>query len=155
APGRRPRWNISGTGSGRYEVVHSIAEIDVATSRSPDVPRLDRGTSAGAAVILVTRLSCPGHERDHLIYSERSIVARSIELDLPVIFEPETGDGHRIALSGDGQAAPRPGEPVLDIFGNIRLSAAFKDYAWVNERQIWGGDREPRDRENPRRSFMQ
>jgi hypothetical protein len=59
-----------------------------------------------------------------------------IELDLHVIIE--TDDGHRIALSGDGQAAPRPGEPVLDIFANVRLSTASKDYAWVNERQIWG-----------------
>jgi len=59
-----------------------------------------------------------------------------IELDLHVIIETE--DGHRIALSGGGQAAPRPGEPVLDIFANVRLSTASKDYAWVNERQIWG-----------------
>jgi Protein of unknown function (DUF3237) len=59
-----------------------------------------------------------------------------IELDLHVVFETE--DGQRIALSGDGQAAARPGEPVLDIFGNIRLCTASKDYAWVNERQIWG-----------------
>ena len=59
-----------------------------------------------------------------------------IELDLHVIIE--TDDGHRIALSGDGQAAPRPGEQVLDIFANVRLSTASKDYAWVNERQIWG-----------------
>jgi hypothetical protein len=27
---------------------------------------------------------------------------------------------------------------VLDIFANVRLSTASKDYAWVNERQIWG-----------------
>jgi hypothetical protein len=59
-----------------------------------------------------------------------------IDLDLHLIIETE--DGHRIALSGDGQAAPRPGEPVLDIFANVRLSTASKDYAWVNERQIWG-----------------
>ena len=59
-----------------------------------------------------------------------------MELDLHVIIE--TDDGHRIALSGDGQAAPRPGEPVLDIFANVRLSTASKEYAWVNERQIWG-----------------
>ena len=58
-----------------------------------------------------------------------------MELDLHLIIETE--DGHRIALSGGGQAAPRPGEPVLDIFANVRLSTAFKDYAWVNERQIW------------------
>src|SRR5690348_12571966 len=59
-----------------------------------------------------------------------------MELDLHLTIE--TDDGHRIALSGDGQAAPRPGEPVLDLFANVRLSTASKEYAWVNERQIWG-----------------
>ena len=58
-----------------------------------------------------------------------------IDLDLHVTIE--TDDGHRIALSGDGQAAPRNGESVLDIFANIRLSTASKEYAWVNARQIW------------------
>jgi len=58
-----------------------------------------------------------------------------MELDLHLTVETE--DGQRIALSGDGQAAPRPGEPVLDIFANIRLSTASRNYAWVNERQIW------------------
>jgi hypothetical protein len=58
-----------------------------------------------------------------------------MELDLHLTIE--TDDGRRIALSGGGQAAPRNGEPILDIFGNIRLSTASKEYAWVNERQIW------------------
>lgn len=58
-----------------------------------------------------------------------------IELDLHVIVE--TDDGHRIALSGDGQAAPRNGEPMIDIFANVRLTTASEEYAWVNERQIW------------------
>jgi hypothetical protein len=58
-----------------------------------------------------------------------------MELDLHLTIE--TDDGRRIALSGGGQAAPRNGEPILDIFGNIRLSTASKDYTWVNERQIW------------------
>jgi len=58
-----------------------------------------------------------------------------IELDLHVTIV--TDDGHRIALSADGQAAPRSGEPVLDIFANIRLSTASKEYTWVNARQIW------------------
>ena len=58
-----------------------------------------------------------------------------MELDLHLTVE--TDDGRRIALSGDGQAAPRNSEPILDIFGNIRLSTASKEYAWVNERQIW------------------
>ena len=59
-----------------------------------------------------------------------------IDLDLHLTIE--TDDGHRIALSGNGQAAPRNGEPMLDIFANIRLSSASKEYAWVNARQIWG-----------------
>jgi hypothetical protein len=59
-----------------------------------------------------------------------------MELDLHLIIE--TDDGHRIAMSGDGQAALRPGEQVLDIFANIRLSTASKEYAWVNEGQICG-----------------
>ena len=59
-----------------------------------------------------------------------------MELDLHLIID--TDDGHRIALSGDGQVAPRPGEAVLDIFANVRLFTGSKEYAWVNERQIWG-----------------
>jgi hypothetical protein len=59
----------------------------------------------------------------------------SMELDLHVALE--TDDGHRIALSGDGQAAPRSGDPIADIFANIRLSTASKEYAWVNARQNW------------------
>jgi hypothetical protein len=58
-------------------------------------------------------------------------------MDLDLRLAVETDDGQRIALSGGGQAAPRNGEPVLDIFGNICLSTASSDYAWVNERQIW------------------
>jgi hypothetical protein len=54
----------------------------------------------------------------------------------------ETNDGRRIALTGDGQAAPRNDEPVLDIFANIRLSTAAKEYPWVNARQIWRVKRE-------------
>jgi hypothetical protein len=57
-----------------------------------------------------------------------------IDLDLHLTIE--TDDGHRIALSGDGRAAPRNGEPIPDIFANIRLSTASKEYAWVNARQI-------------------
>jgi hypothetical protein len=49
----------------------------------------------------------------------------------------ETGDDHRIALSRDGQAAPRNGEAALDISANIFLSTASMEYAWVNARQIW------------------
>lgn len=58
-----------------------------------------------------------------------------IELDLHV--NVETEDGHRIALAGDGQAVPREGEPMLDIYANIRLTTAAKEYEWVNARQVW------------------
>jgi Bacterial protein of unknown function (DUF899) len=57
-----------------------------------------------------------------------------MELDLHLTIETE--DGRRIALSGDGRAASGSGEPTLDIFGNIRLFTADKEYSWVNERQI-------------------
>lgn len=58
-----------------------------------------------------------------------------IELDLHVTVE--TDDGQRIALAGDGQAVPRDGEPMLDIYANIRLTSAAKEYAWVNAAQVW------------------
>jgi hypothetical protein len=77
------------------------------------------------------RLSGRQHGVDYL----RMRADGRIDLDLHVVVE--TDDGHRIALSGDGQAAPRKGEPVFDIFANIRLTTASKEYAWVNERQIW------------------
>lgn len=77
------------------------------------------------------RLSGRAHGIDYL----RIRADGRIELDLHVTIE--TDDGRRIALSGDGQAAPRNGEPMLDIFANIRLSTADKEYAWVNARQIW------------------
>ncbi len=78
------------------------------------------------------RLSGRAHGVDYL----RMRADGRIELDLHLIIE--TDDGHRISLSGDGQAAARNGESMLDIFANIRLSTASKEYSWVNERQIWG-----------------
>jgi hypothetical protein len=81
------------------------------------------GTRAASRDARTARLCADAHRWSHRV-------------DLHLIIE--TDDGHRIALSGDGQAAPRPGEPVLDIFANVRLSTASKDYAWVNERQISG-----------------
>ena len=46
--------------------------------------------------------------------------------------------GQRIALSADGVALPRAGEPVADLFENVTLSTAAEDFAWVNTRQVWG-----------------
>jgi Protein of unknown function (DUF3237) len=77
------------------------------------------------------RLSGRQHGIDYL----RMRADGRIDLDLHVIVD--TDDGHRIALSGDGQAALRNGEPVVDIVANIRLTTASKEYAWVNQRQIW------------------
>ncbi len=77
------------------------------------------------------RLAGRAHGADYL----RVRADGRMELDLHLTIETE--DGSRIALSGDGQAAPRSGEPTFDIFGNIRLSTADKKYSWVNEQQIW------------------
>jgi hypothetical protein len=59
-------------------------------------------------------------------------------IDLDIRATIETDDGHRIAFSADGVAAPREGEPILDLFENVRLTTAAATYAWVNARQIWG-----------------
>jgi len=56
------------------------------------------------------RLSGRAHGVDYL----RIRADGRIELDLRVTVE--TDDGRRIALSGDGQAAPRKDEPIMDIF---------------------------------------
>jgi len=77
------------------------------------------------------RLAGRAHGADYL----RVRADGRMELDLHLTIE--TDDGRRVALSGDGQAAPRNGEPILDIFGNVRLSSASEEYTWVNERQIW------------------
>jgi len=59
-------------------------------------------------------------------------------IDLDIRATVETESGHRIALSGDGVAALRPGEPVADLAENLRFTTAVEDYAWLNKRQIWG-----------------
>ena len=58
-----------------------------------------------------------------------------IELDIRATIE--TDDGHRIALSADGMAVAHPGEPIAELFENVRLTTAAANYAWVNSRQIW------------------
>jgi len=59
-------------------------------------------------------------------------------IDLDIRATIETDDGCRIALSADGVAAPRPGEPVAELRENVSLTTAAAGYAWVNARQIWG-----------------
>lgn len=59
-----------------------------------------------------------------------------IELDIKGVIETE--DGRRIALSASGVGAPRPGEPVADLFENVTLVTAAPTYEWVSRRQIWG-----------------
>lgn len=91
----------------------------------------------GARLDLHVDGSCKGRlsGRQHGVDYLRMRADGRIDLDLHVIVETE--DGHRIALSGDGQAAPRNGDPTWDILANIRLTTAAEEYAWVNERQIW------------------
>jgi len=59
-----------------------------------------------------------------------------IDLDIRAVIETENGS--RIALSADGVAVPRAGEPIADLCENVILSTAAEDYAWVNARQVWG-----------------
>jgi hypothetical protein len=59
-----------------------------------------------------------------------------IDLDIRALIETENGS--RIALSADGVALPRAGEPIAELCENVRLSTVAKDYAWVNARQVWG-----------------
>lgn len=59
-------------------------------------------------------------------------------IDLDIRAAIETDSGHRIALSADGVAVPRAGEPVGDLVENVTLSTATEEYAWVNTRQVWG-----------------
>ena len=59
-----------------------------------------------------------------------------IDLDIRAVIETENGS--RIALSADGVAVPRAGEPIADLCENVSLSTAAEDYAWVNTRQVWG-----------------
>lgn len=57
--------------------------------------------------------------------------------DLDIRANIDTDDGSRIALSADGVAVPRAGEPIADLHENVGLITAAPDYAWVNTRQIW------------------
>jgi hypothetical protein len=58
-----------------------------------------------------------------------------IDLDIRAMIE--TDNGSRIALSADGVAVPRTGEPLADLCENVRLNTAAKEYGWVNGRQVW------------------
>lgn len=58
-----------------------------------------------------------------------------MELDLRAIIATE--DGHKIALTADGVATLRVGQPVVDLCENVVLTTAAEPYAWVHPRQIW------------------
>lgn len=74
--------------------------------------------------------------RVHGIDHTRMRADGRIDLDIRGVIE--TSDGHRIALSADGTATLRAGEPVADLRENVVLTTAAAGYAWVNSRQIWG-----------------
>ena len=59
-------------------------------------------------------------------------------IDLEIRGVIETENGSRIALSADGVAVPRTGEPIADLVENASYNTAAEDYAWVNTRQAWG-----------------
>jgi hypothetical protein len=59
-------------------------------------------------------------------------------IDLDIRATIEIDGGHRIALSGDGVAAQRAGEPIVDLVENLRLTTAVENYVWVNTRLVWG-----------------
>lgn len=59
-------------------------------------------------------------------------------IDLDIRAAIETEDGCRIALSADGAAVPRAGEPIADLCENVSLNTAATNYTWVNTRQVWG-----------------
>jgi hypothetical protein len=50
-----------------------------------------------------------------------------VELDIRATIE--TDDGHRVALSGDGVAAPRSGELIADLVESVCLTTAIEKYA--------------------------
>ena len=58
-------------------------------------------------------------------------------VDLDIRATIETDDGCRIALSADGVGLRQPGDPVVSLRENVRLTTAVEKYAWVNARQIW------------------
>jgi hypothetical protein len=83
-----------------------------------------------------------GHAKGRLSGQVRGVdylrIRSDGRIDLDIRATIETGDGRRIALSADGVAMPRAGEPIADLLENVSLSTAAEDYAWVNTRQIWG-----------------
>ena len=58
-------------------------------------------------------------------------------LDLDTRATIETTDGRRIALSASGVGTPRTGEPMADLFENVRFITAAVDYAWLHTRETW------------------
>ena len=58
-------------------------------------------------------------------------------LDLDTRATIETTDGRRIALSASGVGTPRTGEPMADLFENVRFITAAVDYAWLHARETW------------------
>jgi hypothetical protein len=58
-------------------------------------------------------------------------------LDLDTRATIETPDGRRIALSASGVGTPRTGEPMADLFENVRFITAAVDYAWLHTRETW------------------
>lgn len=82
-----------------------------------------------------------GHAKGRLSGTVRGVDFLNLRADgraaLDIRATIETDNGCRIALSADGVALPREGEPIADLSENVKLATAFADFAWVNKRQIW------------------
>ena len=82
-----------------------------------------------------------GHAKGRLSGSVRGVDFLNLRADgrmeLDIRATIETEDGCRIALSADGVALPHQGEPIAELYENVKLTTAFADLAWVNARQIW------------------
>ncbi len=58
------------------------------------------------------------------------------ELDIKA--EITAPDGTKVALRADGVVTPRPGEPIADLWENVKLHSSHEQHRWVNSIQIWG-----------------
>ncbi len=93
----------------------------------------------GGARVLVTGRSQAGKGRvgGSIRGVDYQVIRADGRLDLDTRATIETPDGRRIALSASGVGTPRTGEPMADLFENVRFITAAADYAWLHTRETW------------------
>ncbi len=92
----------------------------------------------GARIDVAFKGRATGRLAGHLHGIDYLLIRADGRIDLNIHAIIESEDGHRIALTADGVALPRPAEPIADLRENVELITASEDYAWVNTRQVWG-----------------